>query len=78
MRHQRGLTIFHRTTSREKLHDANTIKGQAPSPAATVGGDALDLDISVLESGDGSATVINLTDDGCKPICNGSCATNAA
>ncbi|NEC21821.1 FxLD family lanthipeptide [Streptomyces parvus] len=58
--------------------NANTIKGQAQSPSATVDGDAFDLDVSVLESGDGSATVINLTDDGCKPSCKGSCATNVA
>ncbi|CAL9639185.1 FxLD family lanthipeptide [Streptomyces sp. enrichment culture] len=58
--------------------NANTIKVQAQSPAATAGSDAFDLDISVLESGDGSATVINLTDDGCKPSCQGSCATNVA
>ncbi|MFF8855763.1 FxLD family lanthipeptide [Streptomyces althioticus] len=56
----------------------NTIKGQTQSPAATADSDAFDLDISVLESGDGSATVINLTDDGCKPSCKGSCATNVA
>ncbi|MFJ3824953.1 FxLD family lanthipeptide [Streptomyces nodosus] len=57
---------------------ANTIKSQAKPPNATADGDAFDLDISVLESGDGSASVINLTDDGCKPSCNGSCATNVA
>ncbi|MCM8555447.1 MULTISPECIES: FxLD family lanthipeptide [Streptomyces] len=56
----------------------NTIKGQAQSPSAAADGDAFDLDISVLESGDDSATVINLTDDGCKPSCQGSCATNVA
>ena len=58
--------------------NANMLKGQGQSPAATADGDAFDLDISVLESGDGSATVINLTDDGCKPSCQGSCATNVA
>ncbi|BDM67514.1 FxLD family lantipeptide [Streptomyces nigrescens] len=57
---------------------ANTIKDRAQPPSATAGGDAFDLDISVLESGDGSASLINLTDDGCKPSCNGSCATNVA
>ncbi|MFD4986461.1 FxLD family lanthipeptide [Streptomyces sp. NPDC058374] len=56
--------------------NAHAIKGQAQ--AATADGDAFDLDISVLESGDGSASVINLTDDGCKPSCKGSCATNVA
>ncbi|MFG3213855.1 FxLD family lanthipeptide [Streptomyces tendae] len=55
----------------------NTIKSQVQPPNATPG-DAFDLDITVLESGDGSATVINLTDDGCKPSCKGSCATNVA
>ncbi|WP_328580439.1 FxLD family lanthipeptide [Streptomyces sp. NBC_00370] len=57
---------------------ANTIKSQMQPPNAMADGDAFDLDISVLESGDGSATVINLTDDGCKPSCQGSCATNVA
>ncbi|MFI8174054.1 FxLD family lanthipeptide [Streptomyces microflavus] len=56
----------------------NTIKSQVQPANATVDGDAFDLDISVLESGDGSAPVINLTDDGCKPSCKGSCATNVA
>jgi FxLD family lantipeptide len=35
-----------------------------------------DLDISVLESGDGAATLINLTDDGCGSSCPKACATN--
>ncbi|MFM9371892.1 FxLD family lanthipeptide [Streptomyces sp. Da 82-17] len=46
--------------------------------AAAVPADPFDLDISVLESADGSAAVINLTDDGCRPTCKGSCATNVA
>lgn len=57
---------------------ANTIKDQIQPPNATADSDAFDLDISVLESGDGSALVINLTDDGCKPSCKGSCATAVA
>ncbi|MGW8552835.1 FxLD family lanthipeptide [Streptomyces tubercidicus] len=57
---------------------ANTIKNRVQPPNTTPGGDAFDLDISVLESGDGSASLINLTDDGCKPSCEGSCATNVA
>ncbi|MFD5659535.1 FxLD family lanthipeptide [Streptomyces hirsutus] len=57
---------------------ANTIKGQVQSPNATADGDPFDLDISIVESGDGSASLINLTDDGCKPTCKGSCATNVA
>ncbi|MBW1604622.1 FxLD family lanthipeptide [Streptomyces sp. JJ66] len=40
--------------------------------------DEFDLDISILESGDGSAVLVNLTDDGCSPTCEGSCATNVA
>ncbi len=56
---------------------ARTVKRQA-SPTAVGGGDPFDLDVSVLESGDGSAVLINLTDDGCKPTCDGSCATNVA
>lgn len=56
---------------------ASTVKQQVSPPAAPVG-DPFDLDISVLESGDGSAVLINLTDDGCKPTCMGSCATNVA
>ncbi|MEU1015350.1 FxLD family lanthipeptide [Streptomyces sp. NPDC005898] len=57
---------------------SNTIKDQAQPPSTAAGSDAFDLDISVLESGDGSASLINLTDDGCKPSCQGSCATNVA
>ena len=56
---------------------ASTVKQQM-SLAAVGGGDPFDLDISVLESGDGSAVLINLTDDGCKPTCDGSCATHVA
>ncbi|GAA2264129.1 FxLD family lanthipeptide [Streptomyces atrovirens] len=40
--------------------------------------DEFDLDISVLESGDGSATLISLTDDGCGSTCSSPCATNVA
>ncbi|MFC5198250.1 FxLD family lanthipeptide [Streptomyces kaempferi] len=40
--------------------------------------DEFDLDISVLESGDGQATLINLTDDGCGSTCASPCATNVA
>ncbi|MBQ1121894.1 FxLD family lanthipeptide [Streptomyces sp. B15] len=48
------------------------------TPKAGSAADAFDLDISVLESGYGSTALINLTDDGCKPSCQGSCATNVA
>ncbi|MFE0765340.1 FxLD family lanthipeptide [Streptomyces smyrnaeus] len=48
------------------------------TPKTSAAADPFDLDISVLESGDGSAALINLTDDGCKPSCKGSCATNVA
>ncbi|MGW8552834.1 FxLD family lanthipeptide [Streptomyces tubercidicus] len=47
----------------------------APVSAAQ---DPFDLDISVLESGDGQATLINLTDDGCGSTCSSPCATNVA
>ncbi|MEV5338332.1 FxLD family lanthipeptide [Streptomyces sp. NPDC052676] len=40
--------------------------------------DEFDLDISVLESGDGAATLINLTDDGCGSTCSSPCATAVA
>ncbi|GGL36197.1 FxLD family lantipeptide [Streptomyces anthocyanicus] len=40
--------------------------------------DEFDLDISVLESSDDSATLINLTDDGCGSTCSSPCATNVA
>ncbi|MET7457232.1 FxLD family lanthipeptide [Streptomyces sp. NPDC005574] len=53
-------------------------KGQVQSPNAAAEGDAFDLDISALASGDGSASLINLTDDGCKLTCKGSRATNVA
>ncbi|MFB4315122.1 FxLD family lanthipeptide [Actinomadura sp. 21ATH] len=38
--------------------------------------DEFDLDISVLESGDASADLIVLTDDGCGSTCASPCATN--
>jgi FxLD family lantipeptide len=38
--------------------------------------DLFDLDISVLESGDEAASLINLTDDGCGSTCASPCATN--
>ncbi len=44
--------------------------------AKTAGPDPFDLDISVLESGDAAATLINLTDDGCGSTCASPCATN--
>ncbi len=40
--------------------------------------DEFDLDISVLESGDGQARLINLTDDGCGSTCSSPCATSVA
>ncbi|MFG3267855.1 FxLD family lanthipeptide [Streptomyces bobili] len=40
--------------------------------------DEFDLDISVLESGNGQATLINFTDDGCGSTCSSPCATNVA
>ncbi|MGW7069449.1 FxLD family lanthipeptide [Streptomyces sp. NPDC054855] len=58
--------------------NTNTLKDQVQSANTATDGDAFELDISVLESGDGSASLINLTDDGCKPSCNGSCATAVA
>jgi FxLD family lantipeptide len=38
----------------------------------------LDLGVSVLESGDNQANLINLTDDGCGSTCSGACATDVA
>ena len=58
--------------------DGTTVARQARPATAIASDDPFDLDISVLESGDGSAVLINLTDDGCKPTCKGSCATNVA
>ncbi|MFC8006578.1 MULTISPECIES: FxLD family lanthipeptide [Streptomyces] len=40
--------------------------------------DEFDLDLSVLESSDGQAALINLTDDGCGSTCSSPCATNVA
>ncbi|MFJ6752230.1 FxLD family lanthipeptide [Streptomyces sp. NPDC091266] len=40
--------------------------------------DEFDLDISVLESGDSSADLISLTDDGCGSTCSSPCATSVA
>ncbi|GAU70599.1 hypothetical protein SSP35_20_00950 [Streptomyces sp. NBRC 110611] len=58
--------------------DASTIERQSQPATAATTTDSFGLDIRVLESGDGSAALINLTDDGCKPSCQGSCATNVA
>lgn len=49
-----------------------------PQTAPTAAQDPFDLDISVLESGDRAATLINLTDDGCGSTCASPCATNVA
>jgi FxLD family lantipeptide len=73
VRDERRLTLAH-PTAIEEIRMDGTATLQLTSPAD----DQFDLDISVLESGDGSATLINLTDDGCKPSCKGSCATNVA
>lgn len=40
--------------------------------------DEFDLDITVLESGDESAELIVLTDDGCGSTCSSPCATAVA
>ncbi|MEV6726607.1 FxLD family lanthipeptide [Streptomyces xanthochromogenes] len=40
--------------------------------------DEFDLDIHVLESGDGQAALISSTDDGCGSTCSSPCATNVA
>ncbi|MEU9777242.1 FxLD family lanthipeptide [Streptomyces sp. NPDC047968] len=40
--------------------------------------DDFDLDVSVLEAGDGTATLISLTDDGCGSTCASPCATAVA
>lgn len=37
--------------------------------------DPFDLDITVLETSDEAATLINLTDDGCGSTCPSACAT---
>ncbi|MFF2213412.1 FxLD family lanthipeptide [Streptomyces antibioticus] len=47
----------------------------APSSLAQ---DPFDLDISVLESGDGQATLINLTDDGCAATCGSVCVSSGS
>ncbi|GAA0642878.1 hypothetical protein GCM10009548_04220 [Streptomyces malaysiensis subsp. malaysiensis] len=40
--------------------------------------DEFELDITVLESGDRSAKLINLTDDGCGSTCSSPCASSVA
>lgn len=40
--------------------------------------DPFDLDVDVLELAGGTVPLITLTDDGCKPSCPASCATNVA
>lgn len=40
--------------------------------------DPFDLDVDVLERSGGNVPLIVLTDDGCKPSCPESCATNVA
>lgn len=47
-----------------------------PQAGTTAESDPFDLDISVLESGDAAATLINLTDDGCGSTCASPCVTN--
>lgn len=60
------------TPSRDLLIDLTFWKGK---PMET---DEFDLDISVLESDDGPASLIVLTDDGCGSSCPSACATNVA
>lgn len=43
-------------------------------PAAT-NDDPFDLDITVLETSDEAASLINLTDNGCGSTCPGACAS---
>jgi len=38
--------------------------------------DPFDLDIRIIESGDASASLINITDNGCGSTCASPCATN--
>ncbi|MEU4659489.1 FxLD family lanthipeptide [Streptomyces sp. NPDC023723] len=60
---------------------AQTDRPAAPAQldlSATDQSEPFDLDVSVLESGDGQATLINLTDDGCGSTCSSPCATNVA
>lgn len=52
--------------------------GPQRQPVTTVISDPFDLDITILEAGDGVGSLINLTDDGCKSSCPESCATNVA
>ncbi|SCF82208.1 FxLD family lantipeptide [Streptomyces sp. MnatMP-M27] len=40
--------------------------------------DEFELDITVLESGDRFAKLINLTDDGCGSTCSSPCASSVA
>ncbi|MEU4659488.1 FxLD family lanthipeptide [Streptomyces sp. NPDC023723] len=56
----------------------NTINGQVQAASAAVGSDVFDLDVSVLESSDGQAALINLTDDGCAATCSSNCVSNGA
>lgn len=53
-------------------------KAATTTPVSDENGNPFDLNVSVLEAGDGTAAFINLTDDGCKPTCDGSCASAAA
>ncbi|CAL2073776.1 FxLD family lanthipeptide [Streptomyces murinus] len=53
---------------------SNTINQQV-QPVGTAAGDPFDLDISVLESADDAASLINLTDDGCGSSCPKACAS---
>ena len=57
---------------------ANMIERRPQAAVAAIQQDPFDLDVSVLESGDRSAALINLTDDGCNSSCPESCATNVA
>lgn len=51
---------------------------RVPQIDGTVESDPFDLDVRVIEFGDGAVPLINLTDDGCGSSCPRACATNLA
>lgn len=53
-----------------------TALDERPATSAVTDEDPFDLDIRVIEIGDSTVPLINLTDDGCGSTCPKACATS--
>lgn len=53
--------------------DSTEFEGQAAEESGL-----FDLDVTIIESGEDSGTLIAVTDDGCGSTCSSPCATNVA